>query len=193
MMMIESHISPMIVAADESDASDDDPGPSSISLLIEHDGWMRLGSVEAMIRRAHDATVAQVPHITGRGVAILLASDDAIAKLNAHYRGQDKPTNVLSFPAAELGASAPPGEAPPLGDIAIAYETVMREAEQEGKPPLFHLAHLTVHGLLHLAGLDHEADADAERMETMEREILATIGIPDPYFIPLDEPPAVTG
>lgn len=181
----------MIVAADENDTSDEDPGPSSLSLLIEYDEWLSVGDVGTTIRRAYDATVAALPAISGRDVAILLTSDAAIAALNAQYRGQNKPTDVLSFPAAGMAA---PGltddETPPLGDIAIAYQTVMREAEQEGKPPLCHLAHLTVHGVLHLAGFDHASDAEAERMESMEREILASIGIPDPYFIPLDEPPA---
>jgi probable rRNA maturation factor len=191
MMMIECTLSPTIVAADENDTSDDDPGPSPISLLIEDDEWQRIGDVDEMIRRAYDATVAKLADIAGRDVAVLLTSDDAVAALNAQYRGQNKPTNVLSFPAAGMGAPAVAGgEMPPLGDIAVAYQTVMREAEQEGKPPLFHLAHLTVHGLLHLAGLDHTSEAEAERMEAMERDILATIGIPDPYFTSHEEPPA---
>src|SRR4051812_34108662 len=100
MMMIDASISPMIMAADETDNSDDDPGPSSISPLIVHDGWLRIGDVEAIVRRAYDATLARIPAIEGRDVAILLTSDAAVAALNAQYRGQSKPTNVLSFPAA---------------------------------------------------------------------------------------------
>jgi probable rRNA maturation factor len=189
MMMIESSFSPMIVAADETEGSDDEPGPSCTALLIAQEAWRTLGDVEAMVRRAHGATAARFPAIADRDVAILLTSDDAVAALNAQYRGQDRPTNVLSFPAPAV----PFAEEQPLGDIAIAYETVMREAAREAKPPIFHLAHLTVHGLLHLAGFDHQADAEAERMEAMEREILASLGIPDPYLFTSDEPPAWTG
>jgi probable rRNA maturation factor len=194
MMMIDHSLSPVFVAAEDTEGSDDEPGPSSIALLIAHDAWDALGDVEAMIGRAHQATAAKVPAISGREVAILLTSDDAIAALNAQYRGLNQPTNVLSFPAAALPPSiAVTAEEQPLGDIAIAYETVMRESAREAKPPIFHLAHLTVHGLLHLAGFDHETDVEAEHMEATEREILASIGIPDPYLITSDEPPALTG
>ena len=190
-MMIESSLSPVVVAADDTEGSDDEPGPSSIALLIAHDAWLAVGDVEHMIRRAHEATAARIVAIAGRDVAILLTSDAAIAELNAQYRGQDKPTNVLSFPALPSVGFAT--EEPPLGDIAIAYETVMTEAALHTKPPICHLAHLTVHGLLHLAGFDHQTDAEAEHMEFMEREILASIGIPDPYLPTSDEPPASTG
>jgi probable rRNA maturation factor len=194
MMMIEPSFSPVLVAVDDTEGSDDEPGPSSTALLIAHDAWEALGDVEPMIRRARLATAAKVPAIAGRELAILLTCDDAIAALNARYRGQDNPTNVLSFPAPSLPPSiAFTAADQPLGDIAIAYETLVREAAREAKPPIFHLAHLTVHGLLHLAGFAHETDAEAERMETMEREILASIGIPDPYLIASDEPPARTG
>jgi probable rRNA maturation factor len=194
MMIIEHSLSPVFVVADDTEGSDDEPRPSSIALLIAHDAWNALGDVEPMIRRAHHATAAKVAAVAGRDVAILLTSDDAIAALNAQYRGQDKPTNVLSFPAPALPPSIAfaEEEQPPLGDIAIAYETVMREAAREAKPPIFHLAHLTVHGLLHLAGFDHETDAEAEHMEATERDILASIGIPNPYPTS-DEPPALTG
>ena len=193
-MMIEHSLSPVFVAADETEGSDDEPGPSSIALLIAHDAWKALGDVEHIIHRAHHATAAKVAAVAGRDVAILLTSDAAIAALNAQYRGQDKPTNVLSFPAPALPPSlAFAGGEQPLGDIAIAYETVMREAAREAKPPIFHLAHLTVHGLLHLAGFDHDTNAEAERMEAAERDILASILIPDPYLPTSDEPPALTG
>ena len=193
MMMIEHRVSPVTVAAEDTEGSDDEPGPSCIALLIAHDAWKALGDVESVIVRAHRATAAKVAVIADRDVAILLTSDDAVAALNAQYRGQAKPTNVLSFPAPALPVSALAGEEQPLGDIAIAYQTVMREAALEAKPPVFHLAHLTVHGLLHLAGFDHETDAEAERMESTERDILASIGIPDPYSPAPDEPPAWPG
>ncbi|WP_088347701.1 MULTISPECIES: rRNA maturation RNase YbeY [Rhodomicrobium] len=184
------------MAADDLDgAADDDPGPSPIALLIAHDSWRELGDVETVIRRAYDATALKAPSVVGRDVSFLLDSDEAIAALNAQYRGLDKPTNVLSFPAGDLpeGAIMPEGEAPPLGDIVIAYETVLREAAEEAKPPLDHLAHLSVHGLLHLAGFDHETDDEAEEMEALEREILADLGVPDPYFTPSDELPSAAG
>ena len=111
-----------------------------------------------------------------REISVLLCDDAAIRTLNRQWRGQDKPTNVLSFPT--------PDEAPsdtPLGDIAIAYETVAREAAEEGKLLDHHFIHLTVHGTLHLLGFDHETEAEAEEMEATERRILHTLGIADPY------------
>ena len=112
-------------------------------------------------------------------VAIVLTDDSGIRTLNRDWRGLDKPTNVLSFPAAQTPSR---GEEPRmLGDIAIAYETTQREAEDENKPFSHHLSHLAVHGFLHLVGYDHETDADAERMESLERKILAGLGVPDPY------------
>jgi probable rRNA maturation factor len=107
-------------------------------------------------------------------VTILLTDDAAIQDLNARFRNKNAPTNVLSFPA-------PATAAPHLGDIALAYGVCAREADAQGKPLAHHLMHLTAHGVLHLLGYDHESDADAERMEALEREILAGLGVPDPY------------
>jgi probable rRNA maturation factor len=166
------------ISGETETVSDDDPGPSPFSILIEFEGWKTLAGAEPAARRAYDACVKALPAIACREVSFLLADDAAIAELNGQYRGKPKPTNVLSFPAADV----PPGTGPqPLGDIIVAYETLVGEAEDEGKPVLDHLAHLTIHGVLHLAGYDHETDDEAERMEALEREILATIGVPDPY------------
>jgi probable rRNA maturation factor len=99
-------------------------------------------------------------------------------ELNGRWRGQDKPTNVLSFPS---GAALP--DATTLGDIAIAFETMAREAQEEGKPVAAHFTHLTVHGLLHLLGYDHETENEAEEMEEIERLILADLGVADPYLL----------
>ena len=112
----------------------------------------------------------------------MLTDDSAIRALNRDWRGHDKPTNVLSFPAKQprsrrTGAAVPAS----LGDIVIAYETTAREASAEGKPLKHHLAHLAVHGFLHLLGYDHENDRDAKQMEPLETEILAGLGMPDPY------------
>lgn len=120
----------------------------------------------------------------GVEVGVSLADDARLRELNRDWRGQDKPTNVLSFPAAEGAALA---RAPHLGDIAIAYETLAREADEEGKSLAAHLAHLVVHGVLHLLGHDHEDEAQAEAMEALERRVLAGLGHADPYAAGLAE------
>jgi len=112
----------------------------------------------------------------------MLTDDTGIRTLNSNWRGIDKPTNVLSFPALQPRGERQVDDAPPiLGDIAIAYETTRREADEEQKPFDHHLSHLAVHGFLHLIGHDHEKDQEAEAMEALEREILSQLGIPDPY------------
>ncbi len=152
-------------------------------VMIVADCWQAEPDAEAVIQRAIEAAASMVD--TGLGeaeLAVMLTDDAGIRTLNHNWRGQDKPTNVLSFPALQPPAGREPDDAPRmLGDIAIAYETVRREADEESKPFDHHLSHLAVHGFLHLVGYDHEKDAQAEDMETLEREILARLGIPDPY------------
>lgn len=155
-------------------------------VVIAADCWRSETSAEAIVLRAIEAAAAMVDADTGAAeLAVMLTDDDGIRALNASYRGLDKPTNVLSFPAPQpdyQGASRSPDVAPKLlGDIAIAYQTVRREADDEGKRFDHHLSHLAVHGFLHLVGYDHETDAEAETMEGAERRILAGLGIPDPY------------
>jgi probable rRNA maturation factor len=118
-------------------------------------------------------------------VSLLFTSDAVIQKLNQKWRGKDKPTNVLSFPAGDsLGGSPAENGVEFLGDIALALETVQREAVDEGKTFEHHLTHLLVHGFLHLCGYDHETgDEDADEMETLERAILARLAIADPYAV----------
>jgi probable rRNA maturation factor len=116
-------------------------------------------------------------------VSVLLADDDRLRTLNRTWRNQDKPTNVLSFPAMEPGEVAHGSRPVLLGDIAIALETVLREAGAEGKAPAAHLAHLVVHGTLHLLGHDHETDGEAALMEGTEALALARLGIADPYAV----------
>ena len=111
-------------------------------------------------------------------VSVLLADDETVRALNRDWRGQDKPTNVLSFPA---DMPEMPGAPRLKGDIALARETLVREAEDQDKTLEQHLQHLVVHGVLHLFGYDHVDDADAEEMEAFETEILAALGVPDPY------------
>ncbi len=110
-------------------------------------------------------------------VSVLFADDAFVRDLNARWRGQDKPTNVLSFPAAPENIPGPRM----LGDIVLAYETVAREAREAGKTFEHHTAHLLVHGFLHLLGFDHETDDEAADMEARETRILETLDIPDPY------------
>lgn len=154
----------------------------AVEIVVEAPAWERLGEAEDVVRRAIAAAAAAVGDgdLQGAGVCVLLSDDEAIAKLNLRWRGLDKATNVLSFPAPAGGP--PPGEAQaPLGDIAIAYGTLMREAGEGGKSAAAHLAHLVVHGFLHLVGYDHLEEDDAECMESLERDILARIGVADPY------------
>jgi len=119
-------------------------------------------------------------------IAVVLADDAEVRGLNAEWRGQDKPTNVLSFPAMEPDdvIRQPPEMPVLLGDVVLAFETCLREAGEQGKPLGHHLAHLVVHGTLHLLGYDHETDEDAGVMEPLETHVLAGLGIADPYGEP---------
>jgi probable rRNA maturation factor len=130
---------------------------------------------EDVLSRALAATAAAEG--AAGSVSVLLGDDAAVAALNREFRGKDGPTNVLSFPPALSGA----GLGDYLGDIALAAETIVEEAQFQGKRFENHAAHLVVHGFLHLLGYDHENPADAEAMEARERTILASIGIEDPY------------
>jgi probable rRNA maturation factor len=150
-----------------------------LDIMIEAGGWDRLPEAEALAQRAADAAVAAADEAEeDYEVSLMLADDARIQELNRTWRGKDKPTNVLSFPAPE-----PPGGAGPrhLGDIALAYETLARESEEESKEFAHHFAHLIVHGVLHLLGYDHEVEAEAEIMEALEVKALASLGIADPY------------
>ena len=149
---------------------------------IEQDSalWEQLIDAEAIAERALEAAVekAGMTLLDGAELGILLSDDEHVKSVNQEWRGIDKPTNVLSFPAVEPTKLA---RAPFLGDIIIAYETVEREAKAEGKAFADHYAHLVVHGFLHLLGFDHIEEADAERMEALEIAILSSLDIPDPY------------
>ena len=152
-----------------------------IDIAIEAGGWAGEEALRALAARAAEAVFAAAGQAAPRDAELsLLFTDDAhIRALNRDWRGKDKPTNVLSFPAHDVA----PGEAVPpmLGDIALAFETVRAEADLEEKPFDHHLTHLIVHGLLHLLGHDHEDDDEAEKMEALERAALARLAIPDPY------------
>lgn len=176
--------------AEAEGAADEEPGPSPAGVVILHDAWHDIPGAEAAVHDAVNSTARLVPAIAHSEIAIALSSDAAVCELNARFRDQDKPTNVLSFPAA-----ASPGDAAgdASGDIVIALETLSREASHEDKHLLHHLAHLTVHGLLHLAGYDHDTDVDAEEMEALERRILAQLSIPDPYRSDVEEHQPLAG
>jgi len=153
--------------------------PVDIDISVEAGDWPDEASLTRLVDRAVDAAFAETA-VTGRSELSVVFSDDAhIRTLNAGWRGKDKPTNVLSFPAFP---HVPGGPLPPmLGDIVLAAETVAREAALEDKPLENHITHLVIHGLLHLLGYDHETDAEAEEMEAIERVALARLAIPDPY------------
>ena len=159
-------------------------GPT-VDVMVESPSWPDDAGVLVRAAIAAAATAADID-FRNATVAVLLTDDAALRRLNAQWRDIDKPTNVLSFPAAPplAGSEARPLEARPLGDIAIAWETTAREAREEGKPLADHLSHLAVHGFLHLLGYDHESEAQAETMEQLERAILGRLGVPDPYLTP---------
>jgi probable rRNA maturation factor len=147
-----------------------------LEIVVECEKWP--SDAEMAVRRALAQAAETVKQdVGGRALSVLLTDDAAIQRLNATWRGLDKPTNVLSFPAA------PNDPTRALGDIAIAFETTAREATAEHKPLAHHLSHLAVHGFLHLIGYDHESDAQAEQMEGLERKVLAVLGVPDPYAL----------
>ena len=154
-----------------------------LEVLVVAECWQAEPDAETVIHRAISAAAEFVATDVGdTELAIMLTDDTGIRTLNNNWRGVDKPTNVLSFPALPPSGPSGPDDAPRmLGDIAIAYQTTRQEADEEQKPFDHHLSHLAVHGFLHLIGYDHERDDDAEDMETLEREILAQLGIPDPY------------
>ncbi|MFC0284520.1 rRNA maturation RNase YbeY [Camelimonas abortus] len=151
-----------------------------IDVVSESPLWDGLPDAAALAGRAALAAVAGtgVPVMDGAEISILLADDATLRELNRTWRDRDRPTNVLSWPAAEREALA---TSPVCGDIAISWETLAREAGEEGKSVADHFTHLVVHGVLHLLGYDHETDEEAEEMEGLEVQILAGLGVADPY------------
>jgi probable rRNA maturation factor len=149
-----------------------------IDVLVESDLWKQARDAPPAARRAIAEAAAMLS--TPRAeLAVVLTDDSAIRLLNRAWRGVDAATNVLSFPTPRGG-----GEPPLIGDIVLAFETVAREARAEGKAFVHHVAHLAVHGFLHLLGYDHVRKADAEMMERIERDVLQRLAIADPYRHP---------
>lgn len=168
------------------------PMSDLVDTLIEDDRWREAG-LEALAQTACRATLARLRlPVEGFEISLLGCDDARITALNGEFREKPAPTNVLSWPAEDLAADAAgqhparpepgPDDMPQeLGDIAIAYETCTREADKQGKTVADHVTHLLVHACLHLLGYDHIKPTDATLMEGLEVEILATLGVADPY------------
>jgi probable rRNA maturation factor len=145
-----------------------------VALIIEGEAWSALDDVDALCQRAFAAAAKFAP--AEGTVSLLLTEDSVLQRLNRDFRGKDKPTDVLSFPALDI-------DRPLLGDIAVAHGKASRDAALQGKALGDHLTHLLVHGYLHLLGHDHQTPAEAEIMEGIEVEALACLGISNPYFL----------
>jgi probable rRNA maturation factor len=149
------------------------PAPVGIDVLVESELWRAAADAGLAAQRAIGEAAAMLSTPPAE-LAIVLTDDSAIRSLNRVWRGVDAATNVLSFPTTRAGG-------PLIGDIVLAYETIAGEARAEDKSFTHHVAHLAVHGFLHLLGYDHAGSKEAETMERLEREILRRLAIPDPY------------
>lgn len=147
-----------------------------IDIEIEHDAWTEaLPDVQSVVVTAIEAAFAHLQAKEQMDLVVLLTDDAEMKALNKEFRQKNAPTNVLSFPAPDMMH-------PHLGDMALGFETCVREAKAQNKSLKDHVAHLSVHGVLHLLGYDHMNDAEAEEMEDLERQILKGLGITDPYI-----------
>lgn len=157
-----------------------------IQIAIEAEGWAQEAELEGLAGKVLETAAEYLRSEEKQPfpampieVSLVFSNDEQVRAVNAEWRGQDKPTNVLSFPAFPLVPGGKPG--PMLGDIIIARETVEREAVDLEKSFTDHLTHLMVHGFLHLFGYDHMDGEEAEIMESLETRILASLGLSDPY------------
>ena len=150
----------------------------SVDVLVQSPRWNEQRGAQTAVRKAINAAADEVSAPNGE-VVVVLTDDAAIRKLNKQWRKLDKATNVLSFPASHSAVT----QGATLGDIVIAYETLLRESRDERKEFAHHLSHLAVHGFLHLMGYDHQNDSNAEAMENLERAILMRLKIADPYLV----------
>lgn len=158
---------------------------ADIGVVLRCDQWASVlpAAEEVCCRAAGAALETAVGDCDPVEFSVVLADDPFVRELNQKFRGIDAPTNVLAFPVA--GPQPAAGEAPvQLGDIVVAYETVAAEARAQGKTLADHVAHLVVHGTLHLLGYDHRSDVEAGHMERLEIGALAGLGIGDPYAVP---------
>ena len=161
-------------------AEPEPPGRLSVTLVEEDGDWSGFGALNEAIQQAAAALARRVSVVSGSEASVVLGSDALVRRLNRTYRGKDAATNVLSFPF-QRPPGAGPEEGAYLGDVVLAAETVQLEADERGIERRHHLQHLVVHGLLHLLSYDHDTDSEAEAMERLEVDILATIGVSDPY------------
>lgn len=150
----------------------------AIEAAVECSQWEKLPNLDGFLAESLQAVLDETGEDVREGaeVSFLFCDDARIRELNRQFRGKDKPTNVLSFPGPE-----PLDEAQFLGDIALAFETIAREAQEQGKSLEHHCRHMIVHGFLHLLGYDHEESVEAEQMEATEIRILQALGVEDPY------------
>lgn len=149
--------------------------------------WEALCDAAARAALAHSPYTLLLDKAVTAEISVRLGDDEEVRTLNAQYRGKDRPTNVLSFPMVQPDlieglANSDDGEVL-LGDIILAHGVCMAEAADKGVPVETHATHLVVHGMLHLLGYDHADDAEAEKMEQLERDALASLGIDDPYEV----------
>ncbi|WP_027135260.1 rRNA maturation RNase YbeY [Geminicoccus roseus] len=163
--------------------NDDSSHP--IEVTVEAEAWQTtVTDPIGLIRDTAGRALAQAapPHLRDAHVSVVLTDDARIQVLNRDWRGKDKPTDVLSFPAYDPDIPLPPGMQAELGDIVVALETVLRDARADDRPVDHHLRHMIVHGILHLLGMDHETgEADAQAMEALEARILSGFGVANPY------------
>ena len=152
-----------------------------VNVLIEDDRWATaLPRLVTLTRRF--ATLALETEDRAKAeTTVVLSTDSVVRGLNRRFRQKDSPTNVLAFPAARVGRTLNPAKTAEIGEIILAFETVRKEAVTQGKPFVNHLAHLVIHGILHLLGYDHEAPGEARVMERLEADILSMLGMPNPY------------
>lgn len=182
-------MTPHMTVSETNASSDPDPSgegePYRIGtdISIEDDRWVSVDGLEDLIPKLVAETLREAGLTPEDAcVSVALMSGEQVRSLNKVFRSKDADTNVLSFPSPEAARSAVVEDEPAfLGDVALSYDAVVGEAQAQAKTPLQHTAHLVAHGVLHLVGFDHEADADADAMEAAERVILARFGIPDPY------------
>lgn len=167
-----------------------DPDPSiDIAVIVDKPCWEKTQAYwEALIQPVVRETLRQAQWNQGAEINVVLSDDAAVQELNKHYRGQEKPTNVLSFPSLEpeevarLACEEKAHTSPViLGDVVLAFETIQKESLDQKKPFDDHLLHLIAHGTLHLLGFDHEQDKDALAMESLEIRILSSLMVPNPY------------
>lgn len=159
----------------------------SIDVSVQEPEWETFEDIEQLVTIVAKKTLktAMLPRIAQKcalEASIVLANDDLVHILNREYRDKDQPTNVLTFATLDDPDNiTPDGETLNLGDVILSYQTIEREAQEQGKFMLDHLKHLTVHGVLHLLGYDHQTDEEANDMETLEIRILESLGVQNPY------------